>query len=1178
MNALNRISQSSEHKESPKFTVSFDLNGGFGYLNPLVIETSEKSALVNLPSKTEVASAVSKIGFELENFKDLANGMLYEFSQTISISTNFTLSIVWKEIKGEDDRRKDDKGQESSLNSNEDVRGTRNSYIKSQFPVYHQYDSFGEKAARVSGNLSSLGVVGHLMAKNTASRQLVSVNLNPKISDIAPSCFAECRNLAYIDAGNKVKSVGDYAFYNCSSLSGVSFLASENKELTRIGDYAFAGSGLKSIKLNLQGSVADSSINTHCFADCKQLSSVEMINSTYLGDHMFDGCDNLVDVKLNNYHSYVNPFAFANCRTLAKIQIPANIYMLSPHMFEGCVNLTSIQFQSGSQLRQLGECVFSGCTKLTTISLPASINDLNYIDPLFLSGSSIQRVEFAGLSDDIFINEVYKKISVDYETHKWYSSPKATVEGLMNTCHKNHLPMIVNLGNSASQCSRCKTWEKSVIDQASWKTWFNNSQYFYVHAMHGIDAAAYYAASGFISRNTKLKVPGTFPRIYVYWNKLNDDGTETLVAYGGDGVKDSDFNVASRLIAKADSTFAGYDGLSSYSYEIKSQITTFGLGTGKKVIYVSSTGKEYECSNDAVEYTPEVKVDKTTTTDFKFGTWYRNAKQLVAAADVAGVPVLAEFGSIGCDPCIDFRKNAFNNQNFQKEVTSLPVLLCKVEIGEGESFDYPATSQAHWISHSFGDPKTYIPQLIFYWNPPASVSTASPYKEIWNYNYRSDAANANYQTVLNKLDIMLNHFPRGKEWLATISSSLEGKTIYSGDIGRYLYYKNEVGDIDGRYFVCDSKTRIQTWNSAVLSIKNEDELTPIRPLEDLEQLCSVVDPVLQDFQLFSSSSFSQPELATYITSGAYSIFNSISENDIVEIAKATYQCFTTTPDIPTSNLSGVIFKVSEMSAVNSRAVVLDGGTWKYADDMSTVDAGDIRRIALKNGVEYLYKFLNEEDDIPDSPKDDDWPLGTWIEATETTSREAFEDIYKDSESDSVVLVIAEDLETSTASATLEDGTSASVQVNLSGVRVDDVEKAAKEAFKKEGKAATSINNLDELRVAASFKMMISEDITFKNWMKRSGYRFLLVRTNDWSKGFPQALRYFEEEVSFEGNKTTDKLPKILVYHGCSTCVISGVALYCRKKIAVDQVRTDSTYYSGLIDAYAELADDYIWYR
>lgn len=79
---------------------------------------------------------------------------------------------------------------------------------------------------------------------------------------------------------------------------------------------------------------------------------------------------------------------------------------------------------------------------------------------------------------------------------------------------------------------------------------------------------------------------------------------------------------------------------------------------------MSSTGKEYECSNDYIAYTPEVKVDKVTKTNFKFGTWYGNARELVAAADATGVPVLAEFGSIACDPCIDFRKNTFNNSTF----------------------------------------------------------------------------------------------------------------------------------------------------------------------------------------------------------------------------------------------------------------------------------------------------------------------------------------------------------------------------------------------------------------------------------------------------------------------------------------------------------------------------------
>lgn len=214
--------------------------------------------------------------------------------------------------------------------------------------------------------------------------------------------------------------------------------------------------------------------------------------------------------------------------------------------------------------------MFSGCTKLTSITLPASINDLDYIDPRFLSGSNVQRLEFKGLSDDVFINETYKRISVDYETHKWYSSPKKTIEGLMNICHENHLPMFVNLGNSASFCGRCETWEKNVIDKESWKTWFNNSQYFYVHAQYGIDRAAYYAATNFIAKKTRLAVPGYFPRIYVYWNKLNDDGTETLIADGGDGVTDPDFNSAASLIAKAKKSFSGFEGLSSYTYELKS--------------------------------------------------------------------------------------------------------------------------------------------------------------------------------------------------------------------------------------------------------------------------------------------------------------------------------------------------------------------------------------------------------------------------------------------------------------------------------------------------------------------------------------------------------------------------------------------------------------------------------
>lgn len=121
---------------------------------------------------------------------------------------------------------------------------------------------------------------------------------------------------------------------------------------------------------------------------------------------MFDGCEKLTNIKLNNYHSYVGDYAFANCKSLAKITFPPNIYMISEHMFDGCTNLTQIAFESGSQLRQIGDYAFANCPKLTSITLPPSVNDLQYLDSQWLAGSSIDRVVFQGLADEVFVKEV----------------------------------------------------------------------------------------------------------------------------------------------------------------------------------------------------------------------------------------------------------------------------------------------------------------------------------------------------------------------------------------------------------------------------------------------------------------------------------------------------------------------------------------------------------------------------------------------------------------------------------------------------------------------------------------------------------------------------------------------------------------------------------------------------
>ena len=84
------------------------------------------------------------------------------------------------------------------------------------------------------------------------------------------------------------------------------------------------------------------------------------------------------------------------------------------------------------------------------------------------------------------------------------------------------------------------------------------------------------------------------------------------------------------------------------------------------------------------------------------------------------------------------------------------------------------------------------------------------YKEQWNYNNYSDPANANMQTVLNKLDRMLGGYRMPQEYAPP--------TIMKSDTYPFQYYANEDFDNIGKYFVEDEKTTITTYSDMPLSI------------------------------------------------------------------------------------------------------------------------------------------------------------------------------------------------------------------------------------------------------------------------------------------------------------------------------------------------------------------------
>lgn len=792
-----------------------------------------------------------------------------------------------------------------------------NIYRRSRFPLHHTYKGLRRYDMQFSSNISGLYVNNE--NDNGIHEQLLSAYIGTNISQVPISCFANCVNLTAINADNQIKKVSDYAFYNCKSLEEVNFLGWEGKELYNIGNYAFAGSGLKNIKINLKSSVSDSSINGYAFANCKQLQSVEFMDAPFLGPHIFDGCSKLQNVKFTNKHNYTYPYCFANCTSLRSITLPANQYSLASHMFDGCTSLKEVKFEKGSILHYIEDHVFANCPSLTSITLPQSVNSLSIIDPEFLADSSVNEVVFSGIPDDDLRIETRRPKELKFETGKIYNT---NLKAVWECGVKNNVPIVAWLTKGVNQgCGHCDDAHKNVIEPL--KSFFASSGYL-ICSGEWVEHYDEYKALEDKIEALKLATPGTWIFFYLYWKK--EDGTEQKWTSGS---QDPGKKYKDTFKDKIKSMFAGYEPVTEIEYAIDPKLTTFGRGTGQKVVFISSTGQRYECVNDSVTKQPEYIVDKYTTDNFKFGIWYYNARELKAFADANHLPVLVERSSKGCEPCIDFRRNTWRNAAFQDAIKQKPCLLCKVEVDGATSFDSPPNSQAYFIAHNWCDPNTLIPEILYYWKK----SDGSTYAYDWPYNYRTDATNANYQTVLNRLDAMLGNYEGDSRFVAP--------TIHSSNNGQCLYYTNEDGDGIGKYFICDKKQfRTSYSGSLTIDVTESEQLTlSYVPKIDISHDIKTIDD--------------QPQLlGTSITQ--------LAVGQSITLPKFTYQYFTSfNTTFPTQK--GIIFKVDDNSSGN--------------------------RV-----ITYIYEFLNEEysEYTPEMP--DKFELGRLYEMTVTSDPLGFTEI------------------------------------------------------------------------------------------------------------------------------------------------------------------------------------------
>ena len=190
---------------------------------------------------------------------------------------------------------------------------------------------------------------------------LVGVTISNSVTSIGLAAFYRCASLMSVTIPNSVASIGSLAFYSCTSLTS----ATIGSGVTSIGGGAFQG--------------------------CISLASVTIPNSVAsIGGLVFEGCTSLaaitVDTDNPTYVSVDGVLFDKSQSTLMQCPggknesyaIPNSVTNIGEYAFSGCANLTSVTIPSS--VTSIGSLMFRGCTSLTTIAVDEDNSTFGSVD------------------------------------------------------------------------------------------------------------------------------------------------------------------------------------------------------------------------------------------------------------------------------------------------------------------------------------------------------------------------------------------------------------------------------------------------------------------------------------------------------------------------------------------------------------------------------------------------------------------------------------------------------------------------------------------------------------------------------------------------------------------------------------------------------------------------------